>query len=46
MFSKEPDDSLKKFINEELVWNQFYRYHILKEEDIVATHDFSSIKKI
>ena len=38
MLSGELDNVLKAYLNNEKTWNDFYRYHILKDETIVDTH--------
>lgn len=46
LFSKELDDTIKNFINSELVWNNFYHFHILDNKDLIDNHDFKSIIKV
>jgi len=38
MFSGELDQKLKQFINEEKVWNDFYRYKILGDKTVIDGH--------
>lgn len=46
MGSAPLDDNLRKMINEEKVWQDFYRYHILKDTTVVHSHENKHMKEI
>lgn len=43
LFSGELDARLRKFINGEKVWQDFYRYHILDDKTVVDEHKWTSM---
>lgn len=46
-FSSDPlDQRIKDYINFDLVANDFYRYHILKDGTLIDSHNWAGIKKI
>ena len=45
LFSGPLDDELKHYINNEKVWQDVYRYYILKDETVIDEHSWTSMKK-
>lgn len=45
LFSGELDARLRKFVNGEKVWQDFYRYHILGDTTVVDEHKWTSMQR-
>lgn len=45
LFSGPIDDELKHYINNEKVWQDVYRYYILKDDTVIDEHSWISMKK-
>jgi len=46
MAANKDDESLKDFINNEKILNDFYRYHVLQDTDFQDDHDFQNMIKV
>ncbi len=46
LFKNPLDETMRKFVNGELILNNFYQYHVLDNKNITDNHDFKSIIKI
>lgn len=46
MLSQTLDDTLKIYLNVEKVWQDYYRYEILRDKTTVDEHDWTSMVKI
>lgn len=46
MLSVPLDATMKKFLNEEKVWQDFYRYHILDDKKVQDEHSWTSMIKL
>lgn len=46
MFAQPLDDKLRSMINEEKVWQDYYRLHILNDQTVTDEHKWTSLKPV